>query len=278
MSAIWQPKVWVAVLLGVIVQPFAFLYLNKLALFWLYLILVSIANLLDWRYQMHLGIIFMVVCPIHAYLVAKNNDAKTKRNWYSKWWGIPAIHAVIFSVVFLIRSFFYEPFSVPAASMSPSLEVGDVFIVKKLGFGGYGTYGLKLIDASLSDSIDLERGKMYAFYPPNLDVPFVKRLIGKPGDRVNIKGNKVFVNDSLLKTSFVSEDQDFNFYNEVSDAQLYPIKTTEAGSPVENLVITVPEDNYFFLGDNRDNSADSRYWGTVPSTDFIGEVVYVFGK
>ena len=162
--------------------------------------------------------------------------------------------------------------------MSPSLEVGDVFIVKKLGFGGYGTYGLKLIDASLSDSIDLERGKMYAFFPPNLDVPFVKRLIGKPGDRVNIKGNKVFVNDSLLKTSFVSEDHDLNFYNEVSDAQLYPIKTTEAGSPVENLVITVPEDNYFFLGDNRDNSADSRYWGTIPSTDFIGEVVYVFGK
>ena len=278
MSETWQPKVWVAVLLGIIVQPFAFLYLNKLVLFWLYLILVSVVNLLDWRYQMHLSIIFMVICPIHAYLVAKNYKAKTTRNWYSKWWGIPAVYAVIFSTGFLIRSFFYEPFSVPAASMSPSLEVGDVFIIKKLGFGDYGTYGMKLMDTDLSDGIDLKRGKMYAFYPPNLDIPYVKRLIGKPGDVIKIEQNNISVNGSLLKTTLISKDQEFNYYNEVSGVYSYQIKTTEAGSPIEASTTTVPEDNYFFLGDNRDNSADSRYWGTVPSTDFVGEVAYVFGK
>src|SRR5690606_7829840 len=108
------------------------------------------------------------------------------RRWFSRWWAIPAIYLSFLLPIFITRTFFYEPFSIPASSMSPSINTGDIIIVKKYGYGSYSAYGVKLFNSENASNIDFVRGNIHAFYPPHTDVPYVKRLIGKPGDTIEI--------------------------------------------------------------------------------------------
>lgn len=280
----WKPKTWIAILLGVLIQPFAFLYLNKPKLFWTYFLLTFAAAAADWYFQIMLSPAFLVICPIHAYFLAKNYHSATNshsvtndRQWYSRWWGISGIYASVFVPIFIIRLFFYEPFLISNSSMIPTLNLGDQIIMKKFGYGGYGTYGAQLVDTGLSDSIELQRGNVYVLFPPDKEVAFVKRLIGKPGDKIEIRGYNVSVNGSPLKTVALVEDGEFALYEETLDGTTYQVKRTLAHPFIMDINLTVPADHYFFLGDNRDNSVDSRIWGTVAKDSFVGEVIYVFG-
>ncbi len=278
MSEIWKPKVWLAVVQGIFLQPFVFLYLHKPVIFVVYLLLSVSANLVDWPFAIPLSLIFVVICPIHAYLIAKRYNRHSARKWYSRWWGMLTVCVGIFLSIFLIRSVFYDWFSVQEDSMSPYLDPQDTLIVKKYGYGGYGAYGISLMNTGLSDDIELQRGKVYAFYPPDVDnnIVYVKRLIAKPGDSVEIQGNQISINGLPLKTTLLTKNTDFSLYEEVSDGITYQIKIKGAEPFFPDVSLIVPDDSYFFLGDNRDNSADSRLWGTLPSTRFVGEVVYVF--
>lgn len=267
-----------AVLLGILLQPFTFLYLNKVKIFWIYFLLVAVTLIVDWYLQFYISFVFSVVCPIHAYVIYKSYDAALLRRWYSRWWGIPTIYIALFIPVFCIRSFLYEPFSIPAASMSPSLNVGDNIIVKKSGYGSYGTYGLSVFNAGVSDSTMMQRGKIYAFYPPHSDIPFVKRLIALPGDTVELRGKEVQINGERLKTTLMYETDSSTVYEETIDNSSYFIKQHIGRPFMAGADLVIPENRYFFLGDNRDNSSDSRVWDTVPDDRILGEVVYVFRK
>lgn len=276
----WKPNIWIAVILGFFLQPLIFLYLQRPILFWIYLIVGLVIHTVGTSYDIPLDIIYAAVCAIHAYLIAKNARETAYRKWYSHWWGILASCMIFFITAFVIRSFFYEPFSVGASSMSPSLSSKDVAIVQKYGYGDYGTYNLLLFDTDVSDSFEPERGEIYTFRPPYIDnnIVYVKRLIAKPGDTVDIDGDVIKINGHPLKTTLVSENNGVSIYEETSDDVTYQIKRSESEIEYPQVHLTVPEDHYFFLGDNRNFSQDSRIWGTVPSDRFVGKVVYVFGK
>jgi signal peptidase I len=274
----WKPKVWVSVVLGVFFQPCTFLYLNKLKIFWLYFLLIGIVTVLDQYLQSHWALIFIAICAMHAYVVAKNYDVNLARRWFSRWWGIPLIYVIIFAPILITRSFFYEPYSMPSSSMSPSLNEGDIILVKKFGYGSYGAYGLTTFNSGVSKNIELKRGGIYAFYPPHKHVPFVKRLIGKPGDVIEIKNHQITVNEIPLSEKIDLNNVGQGSYKEIIDGNSYYINILRAKSILGDMKLLVPQNQYFFLGDNRDNSADSRVWGTVSSNNFIGEVTYIYHK
>jgi len=139
----------------------------------------------------------------------------------------------------LIRSFLFQPFFIPSGSMEPTLTVHDRIIVNKIVY-------------RFSEP---DRGDIVVFkYPRDPSRDFVKRLIGKPGDKVEIKNSRVYVNGSEI-----------------------PEKYLPAGLKYPNQTFSpVPENQYLMLGDNRENSQDSRYWGTLPRENIIGraEIIY----
>lgn len=283
----WKPKGWIAILIGVVFQPFVFLYVNRPWLFWCYLGASAITTAIDYLLHMnlaegslfqyaYLGWIFLIVCPAHAYKITKSYDESQPRNWYTRWWAIPSIYVALFLPIFLFRAFLFEPFSIPASSMSPTLNVGDHVIVKKWGFGGYSTYGIDIIDTDLSDKSLVKRGKIYVFYAPNSKKPFVKRLIGLPGDLIKIEDDVISVNGQVLSSEFVSDSSKGKIYREKYGNNSHLIQRLPVRPFSITSTIKVSENHYFFLGDNRDNSADSRIWGTVPGANFVGEVIYVF--
>lgn len=171
----------------------------------------------------------------------------------------------------------YEPFSMPASSMSPYLNIGDHLVVKKYGYGNYGSYGTTFLHRDMSEQIKLAKGKVYVFYPPHKeDVPFVKRLVGVPGDRVTINASGISINGENLQSRFVENQGDASIFEEDNDGVTYRIRRTKLSQTPSDYV--VPDGSYFFLGDNRDNSSDSRYWGAVPKSRILGEVIYVLNR
>jgi len=271
----WKPKAWVAIVLGIILQSFTFLYLNRPKIFGVYFILSCVVSIVDLKYGTLYAISFSLICPIHAYFVIRNFEYSNERGWYSRWWGIPAIFSVFFTTVFLFRSFLYEPFVFPSVSMQPTINQGNHIIVKKLGYGTYGTYGVNLINNEISSINLMQRGKLYAFYLPHKDIPFVKRLIALPGDTIAIKGNDITINGSVLTTDILYETDQVKVYEQQLGDISHSIQRIKMSPSRDMEEVVVPENGYFFMGDNRDNSADSRFWGYVASDRIIGEVVYV---
>ncbi|WP_226642436.1 signal peptidase I [Microbulbifer variabilis] len=276
MNINWKPKAWIAILLGVFLQAFTFLYLNRPKLFWLYFLLSVTASIVDWKYQTLFSTTFSIVCPVHAIFIVKNYEHSIERAWYSKWWGIPAIGISFFTTVFLIRSFLYEPFLFPSVSMQPTINPGNHIIIQKLGYGTYGTLGYPLDSKEITSPELMQRGKLYAFYPPHKDITFVKRLIALPGDTIAIRGNNITINGSLLTTDKLYETDQLTVYEQQLSGITYRIQRMNLLPSKDMNEIVVPEKSYFFMGDNRDNSLDSRYWGYVSSDRIIGEVIYVF--
>ena len=134
----WKPKKWIAVMLGLFLQPFTFFYVNKPRWFFVYVIPWSLAGFMDQFYQTSFNVIFLIICPIHAYRIAKTYDLDSTRNWYSRWWGIPAICSAILITILVVRVFLFEPFRFASESMSPYIDSGDKLLVRKIGFPGGG--------------------------------------------------------------------------------------------------------------------------------------------
>lgn len=145
--------------------------------------------------------------------------------------------ALILALV--IRTFLIQPFYIPSGSMEPTLGVGDKIIVNKLG-----SYFKRP-----------ERGQVIVFkYPLDPSQDFVKRVIGMPGETIEIKDSTVYINGSPLEEEYLPEDLVYGDFGPV----------------------TVPENAYFMLGDNRDNSQDSRVWGPLPEDLIIGRAIVIF--
>jgi len=272
----WKPKGWIAIVIGIFLQPFTFLYVNKVRLFWIYFLIAIVLGVADFYFSSFITISLSIICPLHAYLSIKRYDESLKRNWYSRWWGIPSIYLAMLAPIFIMRSFFYEPYSIPASSMSPSVNLGDLIIIKKWGYSSYGSYGVSILDTEVQEKELIKRGNIYTFYPPNNDKAFIKRLIGMPGDDIEIKRGIISINGEVLQSKIISQLPDADIYEETLGDSTYNIKITPQHRLLIDVKLNVPEDEYFFLGDNRDRSSDSRIWGTVPSRDFIGELVYIY--
>lgn len=179
-------------------------------------------------------------------------------------------------IVFILRSFLYEPFQIPSGSMIPTLEIGDFILVNKY------SYGLRLpVTRTKVVSIGQpERGDVMVFFPPNDDRYFIKRVLGLPGDEIKIIDNIVYVNGEeaeQTKPMSVEKDPRFVVASENLSGVNHSIqKSIISGRLGRNFSIKVPNGHYFMVGDNRDNSSDSRVWGPVPEQNIVGKAVAVW--
>ena len=198
--------------------------------------------------------------------------------------------------VFLLRSFLFEPFKIPSGSMIPTLLVGDLILVNKF------TYGLRLpvINTKITQGNAPQRGDVMVFrYPPKPSLDYIKRVVGVPGDEVAYLNKRLSINGKAVETNALPEffDEDamryFKQFEEglgekkhrllnddnrpafVPGADEFEFKSNCRYS-VEGVVCKVPEGHYFMMGDNRDNSLDSRYWGFVPDKNIVGRAFFVW--
>lgn len=207
-------------------------------------------------------------------------------------WDTTKNLAIALVIAVLIRSFLYEPFHIPSGSMKPGLKDGDFIFVSKYDFG-YTRYsfpfGFKIFDGRLFFRNKPKRGDVLVFrLPANPKINYIKRLIGLPGDRIQMKSGVLYVNDVVVPKDYIGEtlenDDDKNSlareYKEKLDngVTFSVLDKFENGNGDDTAVFYVPDNNYFFMGDNRDNSLDSRFreTGFVHEDNLIGKARMIF--
>jgi signal peptidase I len=225
--------------------------------------------------------------------VAEAKQKLLMQPWWLDWTA--GLFPVIIAV-FVLRSFIVEPFKIPSGSMIPTLLVGDLILVNKF------TYGLRLpvINTKITDGTPPQRGDVMVFrYPPKPSLDYIKRVVGVPGDEVAYLNKRLTINGQPVSKQPVSDffDEDtmqyFKQFDEVlgkHDHRILNDDSRPAFVPgvenfphkencrysVEGVVCKVPPGMYFMMGDNRDNSLDSRYWGFVPDENIVGKAFFVW--
>lgn len=180
-------------------------------------------------------------------------------------------------VVWVLRSFLFEPFTIPSGSMLPTLQVGDYILVNKFSYG----LRLPVLGTQLLPLGKPQRGDVMVFkYPEDTSVNFIKRVIGIPGDHVQVHNGRVSINGTEVpqtREDFAGAES-WELYFRVKDGETSHLIRHEDGregaSPQGEWV--VPADSYFMMGDNRDNSRDSRFWGFVPDKLIVGKASYIW--
>jgi len=180
-------------------------------------------------------------------------------------------------VVLVLRSFLVEPFQIPSASMVPTLKIGDFILVNKF------TYGIRLpvVRTKVLEINKPQRGDVMVFFPPHKPIYFIKRVVGLPGDEISYVNNVLFLNGErqpqVLEASLPPAAPRFQLVNETLDGvphamrkHIVPGRLSRSGHWV------VPEGHYFMMGDNRDNSSDSREWGPVPEENIVGKAFAIW--
>lgn len=204
--------------------------------------------------------------------------ARAKEPWiveYSK-----AFFPVIL-IVFLLRSFVVEPFRIPSGSMLPSLHIGDFILVNKFGYG----LRLPILHRKVLDVSSPDRGDVMVFrFPHDESINYIKRVVGLPGDTLEYREKRLFINGDQILLSRL-DDYTFEesgkrhvsakrFSEDLGDVKhdilIDPTKRTT------NMRFTVPADHYFVMGDNRDYSNDSRYWGFVSEDNIVGKAFFIW--
>ena len=273
-----MPNKWFSAVLGFFFQPLAFVYLARFKWVLVYFLGSVILGASDFVLNRNLGysglgLILAIVCCIHAYRLAKNIVFENGRKWYSRWWGVLIIPLVFFCSILSFRSFLYEPFHIPSESMLPTLSVGDHIIVSKLGYGLYGTFGINVLSTDADSRKKPKRGEIFVLYPPNESRVFVERIIGIPGDTVEFSNKQLSINGIKVETN--RGDDDISYVENLGEHP-YSVQYIREGNPYRNFQVTVPENAYFVMGDNRDNSVDSRMWGMVPEENIVGKLILVW--
>ncbi|KQM68318.1 signal peptidase I [Xylophilus sp. Leaf220] len=202
----------------------------------------------------------------------------------------------VIAIVFLLRSFLFEPFKIPSGSMIPTLLIGDLILVNKF------TYGIRLpvANVKLTDGTPPARGDVMVFrYPPQPSMDYIKRVVGLPGDEVAYLNKRLTINGKPVETNAVPDffEEDTMRYFKQWEEQLgthkhrilidedRPAYVPGASNfegrdlcryTVEGVTCKVPAGQYFVMGDNRDNSLDSRYWGFVPDKNIVGRAFFIW--
>lgn len=213
--------------------------------------------------------------------------------WWLDWTA--GLFPVILAV-FVLRSFLFEPFKIPSGSMIPTLSVGDLILVNKYHYG----VRLPVINKKVIANNEPQRGDVMVFrYPPQPNLDYIKRVIGVPGDEVSYLNKVLRVNGQAVEKRSQPDHFDADGmryarqFEETLGAKAYRILNDEerpAFIPgttefpfkdqcrysAEGVTCKVPEGHYFMMGDNRDNSLDSRYWGFVPEANIVGKAFFVW--
>ncbi|WP_280154622.1 signal peptidase I [Piscinibacter sp. XHJ-5] len=225
--------------------------------------------------------------------VAEAKQAVLAQPWWLDWTA--GLFPVIL-IVFLLRSFLFEPFKIPSGSMIPTLLVGDLILVNKYHYG----VRLPVINKKIIANHDPQRGDVMVFrYPKDTSIDYIKRVVGVPGDEVSYRNQQLFINGQPAPTSqlpdFFNEETlrvEKQFVEKLGNVehrilvdrgrQLYlPVNETfplreNCRYSAEGVTCKVPPGHYFMMGDNRDNSMDSRFWGFVPDENIVGKAFFVW--
>ncbi len=180
-------------------------------------------------------------------------------------------------VVLLLRSFVVEPFRIPSGSMMPTLLVGDFILVNKYHYG----LRLPVINTQVTEGEAPQRGDVVVFrYPENPDINYIKRIVGLPGDRIEYRNKTLYINgeqqpQSMLGFYGLHGGNAVSLKEENLEGVAHQI-LIEHGRVSGDDAFVVPEGEYFVMGDNRDNSNDSRRWGTVPAENLVGKAFFIW--
>jgi signal peptidase I len=242
--------------------------------------------------------------------IAKNDvdvsEAKERLIMQPWWLDWTAGLFPVIAVVFVLRSFLFEPFKIPSGSMIPTLLVGDLILVNKFHYG----VRLPVINLKITDGNPVQRGDVMVFrYPPRPSLDYIKRVVGVPGDEVAYLNKQLTINgvpvEKAARPDFFDEDsmryikqfeekiplgrkpdeqagmRVHNLLNDIDRPAFIPGADDFAFKEncrytVEGVTCKVPEGHYFMMGDNRDNSLDSRYWGFVPEKNIVGKAFFVW--
>jgi signal peptidase I len=202
----------------------------------------------------------------------------------------------VIALVFVLRSFLYEPFKIPSSSMVPTLMVGDLILVNKFVYG----IRLPVINKKIIEVSSPKRGDVMVFkYPKDTSLDYIKRVVGLPGDTVEYRNKRLTINGKELRyeplPDFLDE-QALTYSKQLAEhlgEEKHRILVEERAPAyvtgpddfsyrdncsynVEGFTCTVPKGHYFTMGDNRDNSLDSRYWGFVPDEYIVGKAFFVW--
>lgn len=196
------------------------------------------------------------------------------------------------ALALLIRTFIVQPFKIPSGSMIPTLLIGDQLLVNKF------TYGTKIpfTDKLIFPLTEIDNGDVIVFkFPEDRDsrvgssgVHYIKRVIGTPGDKIDIRNRQVYINDEPLKQQYIGNyeylddniprvaDMYLQFFSSETESKVIYRKGSESMSTgYTDFPVTVPEGSLFVMGDNRDNSYDSRFWGFVPVENVSGKAFLI---
>ena len=184
-------------------------------------------------------------------------------------------------IVLLLRSFIAEPFRIPSGSMMPTLLVGDFILVNKF------TYGIRLpvINKKIFEVNKPERGDIFVFrYPKDPTVDYIKRIIGLPGDKIEYHNKRLTVNGQDVTETSLGTYHGVGQGEDMTGAEEFVENLTGVehrilirnNAPTVEFVYEVPEGSFFAMGDNRDNSNDSRYWGFVPEANLVGKAFFIW--
>ena len=182
----------------------------------------------------------------------------------------------VFIIVLVLRGFVAEPFRIPSGSMLPTLKVGDFILVNKFSYG----LRLPVLNKKFIPISEPSRGDVIVFrYPEDPSIDYIKRVVGVPGDEVAYYNKVLYINGKPAKQQ-AEEDIMIDFFQykqleEEYDGVKHKILVNKM-LPAADFVVTVPEGKYFAMGDNRDNSRDSRVWGYVPEENLVGKAFLVW--
>ncbi|MCC8394970.1 signal peptidase I [Paraburkholderia sp. MMS20-SJTR3] len=224
---------------------------------------------------------------------ARLRDDKLRQPW---WLEYTASFFPVILVVFVVRSFVVEPFKIPSGSMVPTLLVGDFILVNKFEYG----LRLPITNTRITEGRPVRRGDVVVFrYPKDESVDYIKRVIGLPGDVVEYQDKRLTINGKLVPQTPLPDYLDEErlgyakqFMEEI-DGRKNAILNNPAVPPfivgaedfpyrdnctynARGVICKVPPGNYFMMGDNRDNSADSRYWGFAPDRNIVGRAFFIW--
>ena len=229
--------------------------------------------------------------------IVRQRQEAIARAGKAPWWieyAVSFFPVILF--VFVLRSFVVEPFRIPSGSMLPTLQSGDLILVNKFSYG----VRLPIVDKKVVDLGSPQRGYVMVFrYPVEPEIDYIKRVVGVPGDEIAYVDKKLYVNGNEVartregdyyepdRVSYIAQFDEK--LGDVAHKILVDPRRAQDYSPIwafphrENceyarngVRCTVPEGHYFAMGDNRDNSADSRYWGFVPDQNVVGKAFFIW--